>query len=155
MRHPDPLMLRHSNASVVVQHSDPLVLRHSKHERQHGSRAGRTTLAALTALALALTACLLPLAAAPAVAAPPRYPCQSPAVFGDLDGNHAVEPADALWLLRDIANLPLPEGGAGCSPHDTNCDGDTDPVDALMILRYVAALEVHQHQSCPALGSSG
>src|SRR3990172_9194729 len=42
----------------------------------------------------------------------PEEPCQSP-FFGDIDGDVAVAGPDALWILRKIAKLPLPEGGDG------------------------------------------
>jgi hypothetical protein len=40
-------------------------------------------------------------------------------------------------------------GGKG----DVNCDGDIDAVDALQILRSVAALPVNQSGACPEIGS--
>ncbi len=83
-----------------------------------------------------------------------RYPCIAPQVFGDLDGNHAVDATDALWVLRDIARLPLPEGGAGCSPQDVDCDGDESAVDALKLLRHIAALPYAQTPPCRAIGST-
>ena len=82
-----------------------------------------------------------------------RYACIAPEVFGDLDGNHVVEAADALWVLRDIARLPLPDGG-GCSPADIDCDGDESAVDALKLLRHVAALPYGQTPPCPPIGSA-
>jgi len=87
-------------------------------------------------------------------ASAPRYPCIAPQVFGDLDGNHAVDAADALWVLRDIAHLPLPEGGAGCSPKDIDCDGDESAVDALKLLRHIAHLSYEQTSPCPTIGST-
>ncbi len=82
-----------------------------------------------------------------------RYPCIAPQVFGDLDGNHAVEAPDALWVLRDIAHLPLPDGG-GCSPTDIDCDGDESAVDALKLLRHIAVLPYEQTPPCPIIGST-
>lgn len=82
-----------------------------------------------------------------------RYTCITPEVFGDLDGNHAVAAQDALWILRDIAHLPLPDGG-GCSPTDIDCDGDESAVDALKLLRHIALLPYDQTPPCPAIGSA-
>ncbi len=44
----------------------------------------------------------------------------------------------------------------GASQHqwgDADCDGDVDSVDALKILRYVAALPVAQTEPCPDIGT--
>ena len=34
-----------------------------------------------------------------------------------------------------------------------DCDGDTDAVDALKVLRHVAGLQVIQEEPCPEIGS--
>jgi hypothetical protein len=49
---------------------------------------------------------------------------------------------------------PLPTETPSGQPRkgDVQCDGDIDPVDALMDLRFVAALQTTQVQPCPAIG---
>jgi hypothetical protein len=76
--------------------------------------------------------------------------CFLPLIMGDLSGNRAVWANDALWVLRDVANLYLP--GPGCSPVDVDCDGRESAIDALKILRYVAGLQVSQTDPCIAIG---
>jgi hypothetical protein len=74
--------------------------------------------------------------------------------FGDVSGNDLVDSPDAIWILRKIADLPLPEGGDGCASQDVDCDGDRDAVDALKILRYVAGMPDTQSEPCPDIGSA-
>ena len=83
----------------------------------------------------------------------PTIGCGDDIPFGDVDGNGSVNPLDALWILQDIAELPLPDGGGGCSSHDVDCDGTASAVDALKILRYVASLPYTQHEPCTDIGS--
>jgi hypothetical protein len=59
-----------------------------------------------------------------------------------------------MWILRRIAELPLPEGGDGCSSQDVDCNGARDAVDALKILRYVAGMPYAQHEPCPDIGTA-
>jgi hypothetical protein len=83
----------------------------------------------------------------------PTIGCGDDIPFADVDGNSRVDPLDALWILKDIAELPLPEGGGGCSSHDVDCDGTASAVDALKILRYAASLPYTQHEPCTNIGS--
>lgn len=90
-------------------------------------------------------------------------------VWGDDDCNLATNAVDALKTLQEIAALPYtqeqPCPGIGVSftvatagvdggiPWgDIDCGGDVDSVDALQILRHVAALQVNQEPGCPGLG---
>ena len=52
------------------------------------------------------------------------------------------------------ANLPaaLPAGEPPGHFGDIDCDGDVDAVDALQILRFVAALPVAQDEPCTNVG---
>jgi hypothetical protein len=70
--------------------------------------------------------------------------CVAPQIMGDLNGNRAVDGGDALWVLRKVADLPLPGGGTGCSPEDVDCLGQVSAVDALKVMRHVAGLPVLQ-----------
>jgi len=76
--------------------------------------------------------------------------CVSPRPFGDVDSSFAVGPEDALLMLRDIVDLPLPT--AYCSAADVDCNGVINAVDSLKILRYAAGLPYNQIQPCPAIG---
>ena len=104
-----------------------------------GTNIGPGILALLgTAIVVALLAASGP-RSSPASAHACPVPAGSGPIFGDLDGNRTVEAADALWVLRDVARLPVPENP--CSPEDVDCEGDVDTVDALKILRYVHSEE--------------
>jgi len=81
-----------------------------------------------------------------------QFACGSP-WFGDVDGNGIVGSPDAMWILRRIAELPLPEGGGGCSSQDVDCDSDRDAVDALKILRRIAAMPYSQREPCPDIAT--
>ncbi len=89
----------------------------------------------------------------PVLAVGSAVSCGDTLPFGDVNGNGQVEPSDALWILRRVVELPLPEGGGGCSSHDVDCDGEAGAVDALKILRHVAGLPVGQHEPCPDIGT--
>lgn len=78
---------------------------------------------------------------------------------GDVDCDGDVDTVDALFVLRDVAELPVnqpkgcPEiGSAGSIFGDVDCDGDVDAVDALFILRDVAALPVNVPKGCTPIG---
>ena len=88
---------------------------------------------------------------------------------GDDDCDGDVDPADALTALRHIAGfstnqqpgcptlgdaLPaaLPAGAAPDLFGDVDCDDDVDSVDALKILRSVAAFSVTQNEPCTNIG---
>lgn len=94
------------------------------------------------------------------------------AAKGDIDCDGAITAVDALMLLRDVAQLDvtLP---AGCPPisiaglasvrsdavpqltlarGDIDCDGTITAVDALLLLRYVAHLDVSLPGGCAAIG---
>lgn len=73
-----------------------------------------------------------------------------PRPFGDVDDDSTVEALDALWKLRDVASLQLPD--RYCGPEDVDCDGKLDAVDALKVLRYVAGLLYSQVPPCPKIG---
>lgn len=90
-------------------------------------------------------------------------------VFGDGDCGGASNAVDALKTLQFVAAIPFqqepqcPEFGAELSiavpashAHivwgDVNCDGAVNAVDALQVLRHLAALGVTQAQGCPPIG---
>ena len=91
-------------------------------------------------------------------------------LWGDDDCNGAVAAVDALKNLQEVAGLPYsqtdPCFGLGESVDiqlasateriwgDVDCDGDLDSVDALAILRKIAAFSVNQQPNCPEIGSS-
>lgn len=67
---------------------------------------------------------------------------------------YAITAIDASGEHRDIEFARLLAGaGPALTQGDVDCDGDTDTVDALGLLRYVAALEVAQEPGCPEIGS--
>jgi len=58
-----------------------------------------------------------------------------------VDCNGAVNAADALWLLRWLTEVPPAPPSVVCPGLGyVNCDGQLDVVDAMVILRYSAAL---------------
>lgn len=76
---------------------------------------------------------------------------------------------DALFLLRDVAQLPV-NLGPGCPPIDAaaaagvsvstatargdiDCDGAITSVDALFLLRHVAQLNVSLPDGCAPIGA--
>jgi len=88
---------------------------------------------------------------------------------GDVDCDDDVDSVDALKDLRHVAALTV-EQTEPCtdigSPHarlgtagkltlmgDVDCDADVDSVDALKILRHVAALSVQQTEPCRDIGA--
>lgn len=89
--------------------------------------------------------------------------------WGDDDCNGAVNAVDGLKNLQELAGIPYEQedpcfalgAPVGVSPAggaqqllwgDVDCDGDVDSVDALGILRSVAALPVAQEPGCPMIG---
>lgn len=101
-------------------------------------------------------------------AGPPPTPTPVPqpdALWGDDDCDFSVDAVDALKNLQEIAALPYevepgcpalesqqtvaPAGFGELMWGDVDCDGDLDAVDALQILRHVAALPVDQEPGCP------
>ena len=91
-------------------------------------------------------------------------------LWGDDDCNSAVNAVDALKNLQEVAGFAysqtdpcfqlgetvgVQKAGFGDFPWgDVDCDGDVDSVDALTILRWIAALPVNQEPGCPEIGSS-
>ena len=89
---------------------------------------------------------------------------------GDIDCDGVVTSVDALFLLRDVAHLPI-DLGTGCPPIDAaaaaagvsistppgrgdiDCDGVITATDALSLLRHVAQLDVSLPGGCPPIGS--
>jgi hypothetical protein len=49
--------------------------------------------------------------------------------MGDLDGSQDMNSTDALWVLREVADLFVP--GPACSPLDVDCSGAAKSIDAL------------------------
>ena len=90
--------------------------------------------------------------------------------WGDDDCDADVDSVDGLKNLQEVAGLPYSQtdpcfelgdvvgvataSGIQIAWGDVDCDGDVDSVDALGILRSVAALPVVQQQPCPVLGSA-
>ncbi len=85
---------------------------------------------------------------------------------GDIDCDGSVTSVDALFLLRQVALLPV-NLNAGCPAMDAaaaasvsaatargdiDCDGGITSVDALFLLRYVALLNVSLPGGCAAIG---
>ena len=71
---------------------------------------------------------------------------------GDVNCDDQVTAVDALFILRDVAQIPPP---AGCLDlaGDVNCDGAKTAVDALGVLRFVAGLPVNQNDPCADIGT--
>ena len=91
------------------------------------------------------------------------------ALWGDDDCDGDADAVDALKNLQHVAALPFTQSDP-CFPlgdpvsvtptgpvqrlwGDVDCDNDVDAVDALAILRKVAALSVNQQPGCPEIGS--
>lgn len=94
---------------------------------------------------------------------------------GDNDCDHDEDADDALVALRFLVGLDysqaigclpfaqhilvqsrtpaLPSGGYGLLFGDVNCDGTVDALDALAILRHLAAMPVSQHEPCHDIGT--
>ena len=109
----------------------------------------------------------------PATPSPTPSPSPTPvptnALWGDNDCNDAVDAVDALKNLQHVAGLPFtqndpcfdfestvdvtPAGSDERAWGDADCDQDVDSVDALSILRWIAAFTVNQEQPCPEIGS--
>jgi hypothetical protein len=106
-----------------------------------------------------LLALILPLAVFAAFAAwPAGSPqdadaggCEQPQYMGDLDGSQDINSTDAIWVLRSVARLNLPD--LACSPLDVDCSGAANSIDALKILRYIAGLGYSQVEPCTDIGS--
>jgi hypothetical protein len=79
--------------------------------------------------------------------------CIAPLIMGDFNGDRGVDSSDALWILRLKAGLFLPDGGVGCSPHDMDCNGNVNAIDALKILRYTVGRTSPQIEPCVDVGS--
>jgi hypothetical protein len=90
-------------------------------------------------------------AATPAPAsAPTPAPTPKPPIAGDLNCDGGLTAADALIVLRVVADI-TPGPACGASP-DVNCDGAIDSVDALELLRYVAGLSAVAGPGCALIG---
>ncbi len=99
----------------------------------------------------------------PITAPPPRQ-----TTWGDTDCSGAVAAIDALKTLQEVAGLPYGQtvpcftlgSTVGVSPAgftqrtwgDVDCDQDVDSVDALGIIRSVAARPVNQQPGCQTIG---
>ncbi|MFQ5473818.1 MAG: TolB family protein, partial [Dehalococcoidia bacterium] len=100
----------------------------------------------------------------------PPTPTPAPGLWGDNDCNGAVAAVDALKTLQEVAGLPYGQtepcfafgssvgvSAAGLTQRtwgDIDCDLDVDSVDALGILRSIAALPANQQPGCPSIGSA-
>jgi dipeptidyl aminopeptidase/acylaminoacyl peptidase len=82
---------------------------------------------------------------------PDWQPLAEPPVYaGDADCDGDADAVDSLHVLRNVAGLP---NNAGCLPNaNVKCDDGMTSVDALLILRYVAQMEVNLPQGCPEVG---
>jgi len=77
---------------------------------------------------------------------------------GNVDCSNAVNAADALKLLRHVADLPVTQSEpcldiglmlpSGYPMGDVNCSGSVNSVDALLILRTIAGLAVTIPPGC-------
>lgn len=71
-------------------------------------------------------------------------------LWGDADCGGAVDPNDALVVLREAAAL----SSSRCvSSADITCDGTYSPADAVAVLRHLAGFVVQAPPPCPAIGS--
>lgn len=99
---------------------------------------------------------------------PAPTPAQIAALWGDDDCDGDSDSVDALKNLQHLAAIPYTQtdpcwplgevvgvSTAGSDNHpwgDVDCDGDVDSVDALQLLRSLAALPVVQDPPCPQVG---
>jgi hypothetical protein len=60
---------------------------------------------------------------------------------------------DPCWEIGSTVDVQ-PVGVVERPWGDVDCDEDVDSVDALSILRNVAALQVSQQQPCPQIGEN-
>ena len=80
--------------------------------------------------------------------------CLARGLWGDLDGDHAANSRDALFVLTAVVGLPTP--GADTSLADVSGDNTTSSLDALVILSYAVGIPVTgQRVLLPAPGSCG
>ena len=86
-----------------------------------------------------------PLAAAEALCA------GSTGLLGDVDCDVGVDAVDALFILREVAQIP-PEPPC-LELGDVDCDLALDAVDALGVLRYVAGIPLPPPPGCRAIGT--
>jgi len=100
---------------------------------------------------------------------PPPVDTGLPLIWGDDDCDGDADAVDALKTLQHVAALPFgqsdpcfplgetvsvtPAGSIDRRWSDVDCDGDVDAVDALGILRDIAAFPVNQEPGCPLIGS--
>jgi hypothetical protein len=59
-------------------------------------------------------------------------------------------PAATATVAPSETPVPTP---SDLNHGDIDCDGDVDTVDALLILRHVAALSVNLPEGCPVIGT--
>lgn len=87
-------------------------------------------------------------------------------IWGDFDCSGALDPIDALKLLRSDAALSVSQAQDCPAPSamvtvdgtprvwgDLDCSGTADPIDALKTLRKDAGLTVNQSAGCPEPGA--
>lgn len=60
-------------------------------------------------------------------------------VYGDVNGDGAVEPIDATLILQYCANWDVTLDAAAA---DVNADGAIEPIDATLVLQYCANWDV-------------
>ena len=60
-------------------------------------------------------------------------------VYGDVNGDGAIEPIDATLILQYCANWDVTVDAAAA---DVNGDGAIEPIDATLILQYCANWDV-------------
>ena len=62
-------------------------------------------------------------------------------VYGDIDDNRYISPADARYILRAAAKLEIVEDDTTFKRCDVNLDGSITPSDARLVLRAAAHIE--------------
>ena len=72
-------------------------------------------------------------------------------ILGDVDCDETVDAVDALFILREVAEIP-PEQPC-IELGDVDCDLALDAVDGLGVLRYVAGIPLPTPPGCRAIGT--
>ena len=78
------------------------------------------------------------------------WPSSSTAPTATPDGSPTPGPTATPTPTPDASATPTPSTGSGGG--DVDCDGDTDAVDALRILKVLAGIPVVLPPDCPAIG---